>query len=98
MQHHAQRDEEGGLLWLWPILGVALCCGGPTIFALVASAGITSGVFSGLLPAAGVVLAIVLMAGAFAMLWRRRASAAAACCDPPEQPLIALDPTETKAS
>ncbi len=77
-------DGAGGLLpLLLPIAAVALCCGGPLLIGLLASAAISGAVVAGALPAAGLVLAgAVLMAGG-AWLVRRQGAGADCCAVPP---------------
>ena len=84
-----KKDSAGAgspLVMVLPIAAVALCCGGPLLFGLVASAGISAAVMGGLLPLAGLLLAAALAIVGAVWLVRRRGAGADCCAVPPAVP------------
>ena len=84
-----EKDSDGAgspLVMVLPIAAVALCCGGPVLLGLVASAGISAAVMGGLLPVAGLLLAAALAIVGAVWLVRRRGAGADCCATPPAVP------------
>ena len=86
-----EKDSDGAgspLVVLLPIAGVALCCSGPLLIGLVASARISAAVMGGLLPSAGLLLAAALAIVGAVWLVRRRGAGADCCAVSPAVPTI----------
>jgi hypothetical protein len=80
-------DKAGNpLVMVLPIAAVALCCGGPLLLGLVASAGISGAVMGGLLPLAGLLLAAALAVAGVVWLARMRGGGPDCCAAPPAEP------------
>lgn len=87
MYQEKDSDKAGSpLAILLPIAAVALCCAGPLLVGLVASAGISAAVMSGLLPLAGLLLVAALAVVGAVWLVRRGGAGADCCAAPPGVP------------
>ena len=64
---------DGGVAgFLIPVVALALCCGGPLLFSLLASIGISSAIARGLPLVGGLSLGALLVGGSMVWLFRRR--------------------------